>query len=44
VLVGDKLGLNQVFLNLINNAINILQEGERIIDNGPWWKNLDGEQ
>ena len=32
LLVADKLRLNQVFLNIINNAINnIVQEGEIIV-------------
>jgi two-component system, OmpR family, sensor histidine kinase VicK len=31
LLVADKLRLNQVFLNLINNAINIVKEGEIIV-------------
>ena len=31
LLVADKLRLNQVFLNLINNAINIAKEGEIIV-------------
>ncbi|HSF51121.1 MAG TPA: HAMP domain-containing sensor histidine kinase [Nitrososphaeraceae archaeon] len=31
LLVADKLRLNQVFLNLINNAINVAQEGEIIV-------------
>ena len=30
-LVADKLRLNQVFLNIINNAINIVKEGEIIL-------------
>jgi signal transduction histidine kinase len=30
-LVADKLRVNQVFLNMINNAINILQEGQVIV-------------
>jgi signal transduction histidine kinase len=30
-LVADKLRVNQVFLNIINNAINILQEGQVIV-------------
>jgi signal transduction histidine kinase len=31
LIVADKLRLNQVFLNIINNAINVLQEGEIIV-------------
>ncbi len=31
LIVADKLRLNQVFLNIINNAINIVQEGEIIV-------------
>jgi signal transduction histidine kinase len=31
LLVADKLRINQVFLNLINNAINIVKEGEIIV-------------
>ncbi|MDW3612745.1 MAG: HAMP domain-containing sensor histidine kinase, partial [Nitrososphaeraceae archaeon] len=31
LLVADKLRLNQVFLNIINNAINIVKEGEIIV-------------
>ncbi|HJS65463.1 MAG TPA: HAMP domain-containing sensor histidine kinase [Nitrososphaeraceae archaeon] len=31
LLVADKLRLNQVFLNIINNAMNIVQEGEIIV-------------
>ncbi len=31
LLVADKLRFNQVFLNIINNAINIVQEGEIIV-------------
>jgi two-component system, OmpR family, sensor histidine kinase VicK len=31
LLVADKFRLNQVFLNIINNAINIVQEGEIIV-------------
>jgi signal transduction histidine kinase len=30
-LVADKLRVNQVFLNIINNAIDILQEGQVIV-------------
>ncbi|HLN35051.1 MAG TPA: HAMP domain-containing sensor histidine kinase [Nitrososphaeraceae archaeon] len=30
-MVGDELRLNQVFLNIINNAINIVKEGEIIV-------------
>ena len=31
LIVADKLRLNQVFLNIINNAINIVKEGEIIV-------------
>ena len=31
LLVADKLRINQVFLNLINNAINLVKEGEIIV-------------
>jgi signal transduction histidine kinase len=31
LIVADKLRLNQVFLNIINNAINVAQEGEIIV-------------
>ncbi len=31
LIVAHKLRLNQVFLNIINNAINVLQEGEIIV-------------
>ena len=31
LIVADKLRLNQVFLNIINNAINVLHEGEIIV-------------
>jgi two-component sensor histidine kinase len=31
LLVADKLRLNQVFLNIINNAINVAQQGEIIV-------------
>ena len=31
LLVADKLRINQVFLNLINNSINIVKEGEIIV-------------
>lgn len=31
MIVADKFRLNQVFLNIINNAINVLQEGEIIV-------------
>jgi signal transduction histidine kinase len=31
LLVADKFRLNQVFLNIINNAINVAQQGEVII-------------
>jgi signal transduction histidine kinase len=31
LLVADKFRLNQVFLNIINNALNIVQEGEIIV-------------
>ena len=31
LIVADKLRLNQIFLNIINNAINIVQEGEIIV-------------
>ena len=31
LIVADKLRLNQVFLNILNNAINIVQKGEIIV-------------
>ena len=31
LLVADKFRLNQVFLNIINNALNIIEEGEIIV-------------